>query len=570
MNIRAKILRCAVYTRKSTEEGLDQEFNSLDAQREACTAYIASQAGLGWTLVTDRYDDGGISGGTMERPALQRLLQDIGERRVDVVVVYKIDRLTRSLVDFSKMVEIFDQANASFVSITQQFNTTTSMGRLTLNVLLSFAQFEREVTAERIRDKIAASKKKGMWMGGVVPLGYRVENRKLMIEANEAKTVRHLFARYLKLKSVRALAEEAEATGLEGRLPSAGGKPGKPFGRGNLYHLLSNPVYIGKVRHHGEIFDGEHVPILEPQVFSKAQALLAAQAPRRAKPDNAHGSHLLTGILFDETGDRLSPTYATKNGKRYRYYVSNRLVRACKTSEDGWRVPAQQIEALVEDQLHRLLTNKVQLADWIQQSGSAQFLEPALAQVDRVRQNYEIGSPADKQRLLRMVFQRIELSQYAIGLEVNRTSVVNALVAGQSSPLGFQSPAVLDLTRINVPLTLRKRGVETKLRLASSNAASSFDPALVALIARAHCYLRKLTKKPGRTLTDVAAECGTEPSEVSRILPLAFLAPAIVEAVLAGQQPISLTTQRLLRVRDLPACWAKQAALLLESRTSNP
>ena len=283
-----------------------------------------------------------------------------------------------------------------------------------------------------------------------------------------------------------------------------------------------------------------------------------------------HGSHLLTGILFDETGDRLSPTYATKNGKRYRYYVSNRLVRACKTSEDGWRVPAQQIEALVEDQLHRLLTNKVQLADWIQQSGSAHFLEPALAQVDRVRQNYEIGSPADKQRLLRMVFQRIELSQYAIGLEVNPTSVVNALVAGQSSPLGLQSPAVLDLTRINVPLTLRKRGVETKLRLASSNAASSFDPALVALIARAHCYLRKLTKKPGRTLTDVAAECGTEPSEVSRILPLAFLAPAIVEAVLAGQQPISLTTQRLLRIRDLPACWAKQAALLLESRTSNP
>ena len=269
MNIRAKILRCAVYTRKSTDEGLDQEFNSLDAQREACTAYIASQAGLGWTLVADRYDDGGISGGTMERPALQRLLRDIGERRVDVVVVYKIDRLTRSLVDFSKMVEIFDQANASFVSITQQFNTTTSMGRLTLNVLLSFAQFEREVTAERIRDKIAASKKKGMWMGGTVPLGYRVENRKLMIEENEAKTVRHLFARYLKLKSVRALAEEADATGLEGRLPSAGGKPGKPFGRGNLYHLLSNPVYIGKVRHHGEIFDGEHLPILEPDVLPR-------------------------------------------------------------------------------------------------------------------------------------------------------------------------------------------------------------------------------------------------------------------------------------------------------------
>ena len=277
-------LRCAVYTRKSTEEGLDQEFNSLDAQREACVAYIASQIGLGWKLVPDHYDDGGISGGTMERPALQRLLQDIRDRRVDVVVVYKIDRLTRSLTDFSKIVEVFDASGVSFVSVTQQFNTTTSMGRLTLNVLLSFAQFEREVTAERIRDKIAASKKKGMWMGGVVPLGYRVENRKLIIEEAEAKTVRHLFDRYLKLKSVRALADEAEATGLRGRI-AKGSTPtatGKPFGRGNLYHLLSNPMYIGKIRHRDLIHDGEHLPIIDAALFAKAQALLAAQAPARS------------------------------------------------------------------------------------------------------------------------------------------------------------------------------------------------------------------------------------------------------------------------------------------------
>ena len=210
-------LRCAIYTRKSTEEGLDQEFNSLDAQREACAAFIASQVGLGWKLVPDRYDDPGFSGGSMERPALQRLLQDIRDRKVDVVVVYKIDRLTRSLTDFSRIVEVFDQAGVSFVSVTQQFNTTTSMGRLTLNVLLSFAQFEREVTAERIRDKIAASKKKGMWMGGVVPLGYRVENRKLVVHPEEAKTVRWLFERYLELKSVRALVEEAASHGHSGR-----------------------------------------------------------------------------------------------------------------------------------------------------------------------------------------------------------------------------------------------------------------------------------------------------------------------------------------------------------------
>ena len=247
--------RCAVYTRKSTDEGLDQAFNSLDAQRDACVAYIASQGGLRWILVPDRYDDGGISGGTMERPALQRLLEDIRQRRVDVVVVYKIDRLTRSLLDFSKMVEIFDAAGASFVAVTQQFNTTTSMGRLTLNVLLSFAQFEREVTAERIRDKIAASKSKGMWMGGTVPLGYRAENRRLVIDEEEARTVRHLFDRYLELKSVPALAKEAFATGLSRRAAKEGIQRGKPFGRGNLYHLLSNPIYIGKVRHRNSLHE---------------------------------------------------------------------------------------------------------------------------------------------------------------------------------------------------------------------------------------------------------------------------------------------------------------------------
>ncbi|MBZ9711157.1 recombinase family protein [Mesorhizobium sp. ESP7-2] len=275
-------LRCAVYTRKSSEEGLDQEFNSLDAQREACVAFIASQIGLGWKLIPDRYDDGGISGGTMERPALQRLLQDIRNKKVDVVVVYKIDRLTRSLMDFSKIVEIFDASAVSFVSVTQQFNTTTSMGRLTLNVLLSFAQFEREVTAERIRDKIAASKKKGMWMGGVVPLGYRVEHRKLVIDDAEAKIVRHLFDRYLVLKSVRDLADEAARGGLVTRTRER--RDGtvsvtKPFGRGNLHHLLSNPIYIGKIKHKEQVHDGEHQPIIAGPVFDAAQALLASQAP---------------------------------------------------------------------------------------------------------------------------------------------------------------------------------------------------------------------------------------------------------------------------------------------------
>lgn len=312
MSVPGKRLRCAIYTRKSSEEGLEQEFNSLDAQREACSAFIASQTGLGWKLFPEQYNDGGISGGSMERPALQRLLADIEAGRIDVVVVYKIDRLTRALMDFARIVEIFDRQGVSFVSVTQQFNTTTSMGRLTLNVLLSFAQFEREVTAERIRDKIAASKKKGMWMGGVVPLGYQVKDRKLLIEQDEAKIVRHLFDRYLELGSVPQLVDEAHAI----TLPANGRRGGKPFGRGNLYHLLANPIYVGKIRHKQELHEGEHQAIIDPDRFERVQALLAAQKQARSSPANQPDAHRLTGLLFDDSGDRLSPSHATKRGKR--------------------------------------------------------------------------------------------------------------------------------------------------------------------------------------------------------------------------------------------------------------
>ena len=303
----------------------------------------------------------------MERPALKRLLDDIKDGRIDVVVVYKIDRLTRSLADFSKIVEIFDASNVSFVSITQQFNTTTSMGRLTLNILLSFAQFEREVTAERIRDKIAASKKKGMWMGGVVPLGYRVQDRKLLIAEDEAETVRHLFGRYLELGSVRDLAAEAEATGIRGR--ERNGSTGSPFGRGNLYHLLSNPIYVGKIRHRKEIYDGEHAAIIDGDLFARTQQLLAEKGGSRSSPRNHADVHLLTGIAFDETGDRLSPSHANKLGKRYRYYISNRLMQAKRNDGDGWRIPAAELETIVESEFTRILSDKAQLAEWLREAG---------------------------------------------------------------------------------------------------------------------------------------------------------------------------------------------------------
>ncbi|PAQ06756.1 recombinase family protein [Mesorhizobium temperatum] len=381
-------LNCAIYTRKSTEEGLDQEFNSLDAQREACAAFIASQVGLGWKLVPDHYDDGGISGGTMERPALQRLLQDIRDKKVDVVVVYKIDRLTRSLMDFSKIVEIFDASTVSFVSVTQQFNTTTSMGRLTLNVLLSFAQFEREVTAERIRDKIAASKKKGMWMGGVVPLGYRVDNRKLAIDETEAQTVRHLFDRYLALKSVRDLVDDVASDGLSARTRQR--KDGSvavtmPFGRGNLYHLLSNPIYIGKIKHKDLIYDGEHEPIVTSGTFEEAQALLAAQAPRRRSDSNVTQPHLLTGLLFDEAGEKLRSVHAKKEGVRYRYYVSKQFIDERRKGSSGWRLPAPALESVVEHRLNRILSDQAQLSGWIQQWADAGEIQSAMRRAEVMR-----------------------------------------------------------------------------------------------------------------------------------------------------------------------------------------
>ncbi len=326
---RARRLRCAIYTRKSSDEGLEQEFNSLHAQREACEAFIASQRHEGWHVLSAHYDDGGFSGGTMDRPALQRLLADIGAGKIDVVVVYKIDRLTRSLFDFAKIVEAFDAKGVSFVSVTQQFNTTTSMGRLTLNVLLSFAQFEREVTSERIRDKIAASKQKGMWMGGAVPLGYDAVNRKLRINAEEAKTVRLLFELYLKLGSVRQLQEECQRLGLRTKLRTMlDGRQsgGTAFSRGHLYRILSNPIYIGRIPHKGRSYEGEHDAIIDAETWDKVQAQLAMNAGRkRGRASSKHPS-LLAGLLFTAEGVPFTPSHAVNHGRRYRYYVERSLL----------------------------------------------------------------------------------------------------------------------------------------------------------------------------------------------------------------------------------------------------
>ena len=352
-------IRCAVYTRKSSEEGLEQEFNSLQAQREACEAFIKSQRHEGWVCLPDGYDDGGLSGATMERPALQQLLTEIQAGRIDIVVVYKVDRLTRSLADFAKIVEILDGKGTSFVSVTQQFNTTTSMGRLTLNVLLSFAQFEREVTGERIRDKIAASKKKGMWMGGAPPLGYEARDRKLVVVDSEAEIVRHIFRRYAELGSIRLLKEELDAQGLTGKCrTSASGLlwGGKPLARGALYLMLQNRIYRGEIVHKERSYPGEHTPIIEQELWDTVQARLAGNAAQRNVGGRAVQPSLLAGMLFDGDGNRMTPSHAVKKGTRYRYYVSCPLITKDRPDRSaGLRIPAAEIEQLVASRVRQWL-----------------------------------------------------------------------------------------------------------------------------------------------------------------------------------------------------------------------
>ena len=362
-----KFLRCAVYTRKSSEHGLEQDFNSLDAQREAAEAYIKSQAHEGWRLLKTCYDDGGLSGGTLERPALQTLLADIRARKVDVVVVYKVDRLTRSLADFAKLVEVFEAHGVSFVAVTQQFNTTSSMGRLTLNVLLSFAQFERELAGERIRDKFAASRRKGMWMGGTVPLGYEVTARKLVINAAEAERVRVIFERYLALGCVSKLREDLEQRGIRSKqrvLASGRVLGGGSFGRGALYHLLRSRIYLGEVVHKGISYPGEHERIIDDELWSAVEARLLANRGARRRSRLETGS-LLTGLIFDHRGNLMSPSYSVRRGKRYRYYVSRGLVRGASKEDAAshCRVGAEDLERLVVEVLAQQLSRPELLSE---------------------------------------------------------------------------------------------------------------------------------------------------------------------------------------------------------------
>ena len=408
----ARKLRCAVYTRKSSEEGLEQEFNSLDAQREACEAYIASQRSEGWALVRDHYDDGGISGGTLERPALQRLLSDIDDGLVDVVVVYKIDRLSRSLMDFSKLVEVFDRNNVTFVSVTQSFNTTTSMGRLTLNILLSFAQFEREVTAERIRDKVKASRMKGIFMGGNPPYGYKPKDRKLVIDEEKAKNVRWIFSRFLEIGSATELAREVARRGI--RTPR-----GNVISKNFLYRMLNNRAYIGEAVHKGTGYAGEHQRLIDQKTWDRVHSILQESPRLRANNTRASTPALLKGLLYGEDGAAFSPTHTRKGDRLYRYYVSQTILKHGAGTCPVPRVPAAEIETAVIDQLRAMLgTPEVVVASW-----RAAQLECEGLQEDRVREALAALDPlwaelfpAEQARIIQLLIERVDIDTNGLKL----------------------------------------------------------------------------------------------------------------------------------------------------------
>lgn len=540
-----KPLRCAVYTRKSTEDGLEQEFNSLDAQREACEAYIVSQRHEGWTLVPGHFDDGGYSGGNMERPGLTALLAEVDVGNVDVIVVYKVDRLTRSLADFAKIVERLDAKQASFVSVTQAFNTTTSMGRLTLNVLLSFAQFEREVTGERIRDKIAASKKKGMWMGGPVPLGYQVIERKLVPVPEEAERVRAIMRRYLEVRNVPALIEILRAEGVVTKVQRRSGSPhrgGIPFARGSLFHLLKNPIYRGKIVHKGKVYDGEHEAIVDQDLWEQVQMHLAEKAPPRKRPTNDPQRALLSGLLADAEGRQVVPTYTTKGSRRYAYYETRKdLARPGDPPSNRFGQGAldehmlAHLRALLDDEHSlRRLANLEEANQLCSLFDAARLARSALG--DRN------AAPAMLRKLVSLI--RIEKDRLDIALK--------------PMALGLAEQPYWSWS---VSLPVRNPFREAKLKIDSAAGDQRIDQGLVALLAEANEAQRLVLAAPGRSINQVAKANGRCRKQLTKLFSISWLSPNIVESIVAGNQPARLTRARLLAT-ELPLKWSEQEALL--------
>ena len=548
-------LRCAIYTRKSSEEGLDQDFNSLDAQREACEAFIASQKQEGWRCLADLYDDGGYSGGTIERPALRELLADVEQGLIDVVVVYKVDRLTRSLTDFAKIVDVLDTHDASFVSVTQAFNTTTSMGRLTLNVLLSFAQFEREVTGERIRDKIAASKKKGMWMGGVTPLGYRSENRKLIVDQGEATTVRHIFRTYLELGSVRLLKDALNTQNIVSKVRvNKHGKRsgGKPFARGALYHLLQNRIYAGKIVHKDKSYPGNHEAVVDEALWRKVQDQLALGRHEERVGTNDTSPSLLAGMIHDDQGCPMTPTHAIKKAKRYRYYVSRPLQQGATVQ--GMRIPAGDLEHIVTHRLRHFFSDRLALHQAIEPSvPDAATQQVLFDQADRLIS--DTRSVQDLRHLLLSLDTKVRLTSETVEISINIHRVATVLEQ-YPKPIQKQQGEPERRLTFTVRAALRRAGLGIKLHIEGE--AVIPDIKLIQLLVKADLYFRALMQDKHLSMTKLAEREGVVPSYITRILRLHFLSPTIKRAIIHGRQPPELTARQITLDSRFPLSWEDQ------------
>jgi DNA invertase Pin-like site-specific DNA recombinase len=544
-------MRCAIYTRKSSEEGLEQSFNSLDAQREACEAYIKSQHHEGWRVVATRYDDGGYSGGNMDRPALKQLMADIQAGKVSVVVVYKVDRLTRSLADFAKIIEQFDKCQVSFVSVTQQFNTTTSMGRLTLNVLLSFAQFEREVTGERIRDKIAASKKKGLWMGGTVPLGYMAQDRKLVVNEPEAATVRTIFHEFLRLGSVHRLQEWLSENNIRSR-------PGNHFFRGALYTILRNPHCLGLIKHKNDSYPGQHQAIIQRETWDKVQALLDDNIRGKRRQPRATKESLLTGILFDAVGTRYTPTHANKKGRRYRYYTSQAVIKKAEKGNTPARIPAHDLETAVVDRILNWLRTPTELLaalrDETTQAAPEGFFARILAQGAKTAHSWTERIAADRMQLLKTVIERVVIQPSHLEIYLRVPALINELLGADPSAAGLPPIASLHCAFRHV-----QQGRALRLIIGNTSITTvASRQAILKAIARARRWYEQITAGEARSIAQLARMHGVSPRFVRTHMRLVQLGPQAIETMLHRPHSLPLSLTDLLAA--VPMNWSEQVS----------
>jgi DNA invertase Pin-like site-specific DNA recombinase len=577
-------LRCAIYTRKSSEEGLEQEFNSLDAQREACEAYILSQKHDGWIALPAYYDDGGLSGGNMERPALKRLLEDVSAGRVDVIVVYKVDRLTRSLSDFARIVDTLNKHQVSFVSVTQHFNTTSSMGRLTLNVLLSFAQFEREIAGERIRDKIAASKRKGMWMGGTIPFGYQVNDRRLEIVESEATTLRLMFKMYAQLGTVEALMEYLIHNGITNQRDhtahqtassttdqSANQTVPTAFSRGALYHILKNPLYIGKTTHKGTSYDGLHEAIIDDALWTKVQQKIADNTNNQTSGRRSKHPSLLVGKILTDDGQMLTPTHTVKRGVRYRYYINQKAEPKSKIEGNARppiiRIPAPAIERLVTDRLLTLLRSQTELAALLHPLNlSASQLREIIQKAQETADRWSSKSAADQRTILHNILIKVCLRNDHVELQLSRSSLLQSLIGPTLSNSSHtvksaEHPSADpddDVVCIQTTTCLEPSGNGLRLIINDTNQASP-NMQLAPLLGEAFMLREELLNGSHDSIESMSKALQTTNGYISARIRLTYLSPSLIKKILNGDVSNTISPTRLIDAsKDLPVKWGEQ------------